>query len=263
MAGPKGASLPWARGGWGCGRRGSTSAGGMGRGRAGALGGGSCRPTCAGRPRWPRCCPSCTCAGSPPAISAPRSKGCWARTRLGCRRPTLHGLPPAGRKNTRRFAGATSPAASTFTCGSMGCISTSGSQTTGWCHKLANVLDKLPQRLQPRAKRALHEMMYAECRTDCAAERSRFEAEYQAKYAKAVESLTANWERLVTFFDFPAEHWKHLRTTNVIESPFPTVRLRERATRGAGSRTKGLLIASKLLHLAPLRSRHLAPPHLF
>ena len=126
-----------------------------------------------------------------------------------------------------------------------------------WCHKLGNVLDKLPQRLQPRAKRALHEMMYAECRADCEAARARFEAEYQPKYPKAVESLTANWERLVTFFDFPAEHWKHLRTTNVIESPFATVRLRERATRGAGSRTKGLLMAFKLLDMVQLRWRHL------
>ncbi len=126
-----------------------------------------------------------------------------------------------------------------------------------WCHKLVNVLDKLPQRLQSRAKRALHEMMYAECRADCEAARARFEAEYQSKYSKAVESLTANWERLVTFFDFPAAHWKHLRTTNVIESPFATVRLRERATRGAGSRTKGLLMAFKLLEMAQLRWRHL------
>ena len=126
-----------------------------------------------------------------------------------------------------------------------------------WCHKLANVLDKLPKRLQPRAKRALHEMMYAERRTDCEAARTRFEAEYQPKYSKAVESLTAHWERLVTFFDFPAEHWKHLRTTNVIESPFATVRLRERATRGAGSRTKGLLMAFKLLEMAQLRWRHM------
>jgi len=126
-----------------------------------------------------------------------------------------------------------------------------------WVHKLANVLDKLPQRLQPRAKRALHEMMYAESRAECEAARSRLEAEYQAKYPKAVESLTANWERLVGFFDFPAEHWKHLRTTNVIESPFATVRLRERATRGAGSRTKGLLMAFKLLDMAQLRWRHL------
>jgi len=126
-----------------------------------------------------------------------------------------------------------------------------------WCHKLGNVLDKLPQRLQPRAKRTLHEMMYAECRADCEAARARFEAEYQPKYPKAVESLTAKWERLVTFFDFPAEHWKHLRTTNVIESPFATVRLRERATRGAGSRTKGLLMAFKLLEMVQLRWRHL------
>ena len=131
-----------------------------------------------------------------------------------------------------------------------------------WVHKLANVLDKLPRRLQPRAKRALHEMMYAERRAACAAARSRFEAEYQAKYPKAVESLTANWQRLVAFFDFPAEHWKHLRTTNVIESPFATVRLRERATRGAGSRTKGLLMAFKLLDMAQQRWRRLDGTHL-
>jgi putative transposase len=126
-----------------------------------------------------------------------------------------------------------------------------------WCHKLVNVLDKLPQRLQPRAKRVLHEMMYAESRAECEAARLRFAAEYQAKYPKAVESLVAPWERLVTFFNFPAEHWKHLRTTNVIESPFATVRLRERATRGAGSRTKGLLMAFKLLEMAQLRWRRL------
>ena len=99
-----------------------------------------------------------------------------------------------------------------------------------WVHQLANVLDQLPKRLQPRAQRARHEMMYAGRRAACA-------AEYQAKYPKAVESLTANSERLVTCFDFPAEHWKPLRTTNLIESPFATGRRRERATRGAGSRT--------------------------
>jgi putative transposase len=126
-----------------------------------------------------------------------------------------------------------------------------------WCHKLSNVLDKLPQRLHSRAKRALHEMMYAAQRSDCEAARVRFTAEYQAKYPKAVESLTANWERLVSFFDFPAEHWKHLRTTNVIESAFATVRLRERVTKGAGSRTKGLLMAFKLLDMAQQRWRRL------
>jgi putative transposase len=126
-----------------------------------------------------------------------------------------------------------------------------------WCHKLVNVLDKLPRRLQPRAKRALHEMMYAESRAECETARARFADEYRAKYRKAVESLAANWERLTAFFDFPAEHWKHLRTTNVIESAFATVRLRERATRGAGSRTKGLLMAFKLLDMAQLRWRRL------
>lgn len=131
-----------------------------------------------------------------------------------------------------------------------------------WCHKLVNVLDKLPQRLQPRAKRALHEMMYAETRSECEAAKTRFAAEYRVKYPKAVESLGAHWERLTTFFDFPAEHWKHLRTTNVIESAFATVRLRERATRGAGSRTKGLLMAFKLLAMAQQRWRRLDGPHL-
>src|SRR6516225_1208666 len=126
-----------------------------------------------------------------------------------------------------------------------------------WCHKLSNVLDKLPQRLHSCAKRALHEMMYAARRSDCEAARVHFAAEYQAKYPKAVESLTANWQRLVSFFDFPAEHWKHLRTTNVIESAFATVRLRERVTKGAGSRTKGLLMAFKLLDMAQQRWRRL------
>jgi putative transposase len=126
-----------------------------------------------------------------------------------------------------------------------------------WCHKLSNVLDKLPRRLHSRAKRALHEMMYAARRSDCEAARMRFAAEYQAKHPKAVESLTASWERLISFFEFPAEHWKHLRTTNVIESAFATVRLRERVTKGAGSRTKGLLMAFKLLDMAEQRWRRL------
>ncbi len=106
------------------------------------------------------------------------------------------------------------------------------------------------------------QLQYAESRAECEAARSRFQAEYQAKYPKAVESLVANWERLVTFFNFPAEHWKLLRTTNIIESPFATVRLRERATRGAGSRSKGLLMAFKLLDMAQLRWRRLDGAHL-
>src|SRR4029079_12464082 len=82
--------------------------------------------------------------------------------------------------------------------------------------------------------------------------------EYGAKYPKAVATLEQDADALLTFFDFPAEHWKHLRTSNVIESPFATVRLRQRVTKGAGSRTKGLLMAYKLLDMAQARWRRIA-----
>jgi transposase-like protein len=119
-----------------------------------------------------------------------------------------------------------------------------------WVHRIANVLDKLPKALQPRAKQALHAMLYAETRTVCEREIRRFTAEYGAKYPKAVAALTTDQERLLTLFDYPAEHWKHLRTTNPIESTFSTVRAREGVTKGAGSRTAGLVMAFKLLHVA-------------
>ena len=119
-----------------------------------------------------------------------------------------------------------------------------------WVHRIANVLDKLPQRLQPKAKRALHDMMYADSRAACESEMAKFVEEFRAKYPKAVESLTTDADRLVVHFDFPAEHWKHLRTTNPIESSFATVKLRTRATKGADSRSAGLTMAFKLLEVA-------------
>src|SRR5262249_33759011 len=131
-----------------------------------------------------------------------------------------------------------------------------------WFHKLGNILDKLPKRLQPRVKTALHEVMYGETRAQARAAISRFAAEYGPKYPKAVATLEKDIEALLTFFDFPAEHWKHLRTSNVIESPFATVRLRQRVTKGAGSRTKGLLMAYKLLAMAQTRWRRLNGAHL-
>jgi putative transposase len=133
---------------------------------------------------------------------------------------------------------------------------------TCWVHRIANVLDKLPTRLQPKAKRALHAMMYAENRAACLAELEVFAAEYGAKYPKAVASLTADQDRLLTHFAFPAEHWGHLRTTNPIESTFATVKLRQRVTKGAGSRTAGLTMAFKLLTMAEQRWRRLNAPHL-
>jgi putative transposase len=119
-----------------------------------------------------------------------------------------------------------------------------------WVHKIANVLDKLPKSIQPRAKQALHAMMYAESKAACSTEIDKFAVEYGAKYPKAVASLVDNRDRLLTFFDFPAEHWKHLRTTNPIESTFATVKLRQRVTKGAGSRAAGLAMAFKLMQSA-------------
>jgi transposase-like protein len=126
-----------------------------------------------------------------------------------------------------------------------------------WLHKMVNVMDKLPQSLQGKAREALREMMYAETRAECETAMDRFIAGHQAKYEKATKCLEAEREKLLTHFDFPAPHWVHLRTTNVIESPFATVRLRERVTKGAGSRTKGLLMAYKLLDMAQARWRRL------
>jgi transposase-like protein len=126
-----------------------------------------------------------------------------------------------------------------------------------WVHRIANVLDKLPKRLQGKAKEALHEVMYAESREAAQESIERFARDYEAKYPKAVASLRRDEELLLTFFDFPAEHWQHLRTTNVIESPFATVRLRQRATKGAGSRRKGLMMAFKLLEMAQKRWRRI------
>jgi putative transposase len=126
-----------------------------------------------------------------------------------------------------------------------------------WFHKLGNVLDKLPKRLQSRVKAALREVMYAESREHAREALTRFSTEYGTKYPKAVATLEKDADVLLTFFDFPAEHWKHLRTSNVIESPFATVRLRQGVTKGAGSRTKGLLMAYKLLDMAQARRRRL------
>ena len=131
-----------------------------------------------------------------------------------------------------------------------------------WVHKIANVLDKLPKRVQPRAKDMLHEIMRAPDRHSALEDIERFSQEYQAKYSKAVETLTKDQDELLTFFDFPAEHWIHLRTTNPIESTFSTVKARTKKTKGAGSRKAGLAMAFKLLLAAEKRWRRISAPHL-
>jgi transposase-like protein len=124
-----------------------------------------------------------------------------------------------------------------------------------WVHKTANVLDALPKRLQPRAKALLHEMVEAPTGADAREALERFRSEFDAKYPKAVAKLDKDWAQLTAFFDFPAEHWRHLRTTNPIESSFATVKLRTRVTKGAGSKTAALAMAYKLLDAAQERWR--------
>jgi len=131
-----------------------------------------------------------------------------------------------------------------------------------WVHRMANVLDKLPKRLQRPAKAALREIMNAPTRADAVKGIDRFEADYGAKYPKAITSLRRDQDRLLTFFDFPAEHWKHIRTSNPIESTFATVRLRQRVTKGPGSRIRGLTMAFKLIQMAQDRWRKLNGSHL-
>lgn len=124
-----------------------------------------------------------------------------------------------------------------------------------WVHKLANVLDKLPKRVQPRAKSMLHEVMNASTKNHALDASAEFEREFSAKYPKATTCLTKDLPELLTFYEFPAEHWRHIRSTNAIESSFATVRLRQRVTKGAGSRMKALTMAFKLLEMAQKRWR--------
>jgi transposase-like protein len=124
-----------------------------------------------------------------------------------------------------------------------------------WFHAAGNVLDCLPKRLQPRAKGLLGEIIEAPTRTDATLALEIFREEYGAKYPKALAKLDRDWTPLTAFFDYPAEHWRHLRTTNPIESSFATVRLRTRVTKGAGSKTAALAMAYKLLESAQERWR--------
>jgi transposase-like protein len=131
-----------------------------------------------------------------------------------------------------------------------------------WVHKTANILDVLPKRLHRQAKAAIHEIYQAETRADADTAIDDFEKIYGDKYPKAVAKLTKDRDVLLTFYDFPAAHWVHLRTTNPIESTFATVRARTRVTKGAGNRRRGLVMAYKLLNAAEDRWRKVNSPEL-
>ncbi len=131
-----------------------------------------------------------------------------------------------------------------------------------WVHKTANVLDALPKSAQPAAKRAIREIDNAEDKDHGARAVRDFEGAYRAKYPKVAKRITDDEEEFLAFFDFPAEHWIHLRTTNPIESTFATVRLRTKVTQGAGSRAAGLAMVFKLIESAHARWRAVNAPHL-
>jgi putative transposase len=131
-----------------------------------------------------------------------------------------------------------------------------------WVHKTANVLSALPKSAHPGAKAALAEIWGAEDKRHAQVAAKRFTDAYGAKFAKAAAKVTDDLDVLLTFYDFPAEHWVHLRTSNPIESTFATVRHRTRVTKGPGSRAAGLAMAFKLIEAAQERWRAVNAPHL-
>lgn len=126
-----------------------------------------------------------------------------------------------------------------------------------WVHKTANVLNKMPKSVQPRAKADLHEIWLSDTRQNADRAFDAFLEKYQAKYEQACNCLNKDRDVLMTFYDFPAEHWKPLRTTNPIESTFATIRLRHRRTKGSGTRRASLAMMFKLAQSAQKRWRRL------
>ena len=130
-----------------------------------------------------------------------------------------------------------------------------------WVHKIRNILDKLPQRLQEKARELLREVMNAPDWESARQGIRAFREEFEAKYERAVACLEEDEDELLRFMEFPAEHWIHLRTTNVIESVFAPAKGRARKTKGAGSRKAGLAMAYKLITTAQGRWRKINAPH--
>ena len=126
-----------------------------------------------------------------------------------------------------------------------------------WVHKTANVLDKLPKSVQVGAKTLIHEMYMSPTKAEGLKMFDRFLSLYEAKYCKACTCLTKSKEQLFTFYDFPAEHWQHIRTTNPIESMFASIRHRSRQTKGCGSRKATLSMVFKLAMEAEKKWRRL------
>jgi len=131
-----------------------------------------------------------------------------------------------------------------------------------WNHKIANVLDQIPKKLQARAREELCAIPYAQTRRETERLRDRFARTWRRTYPNAVAILEKDWERMVAFYDFPKEHWKHLRTTNVVESPFASVRLRTDAAKRFKKVENATALIWRLLRVAESRFRKIDAPHL-
>ena len=131
-----------------------------------------------------------------------------------------------------------------------------------WNHKITNVLDQFPKRVQAEARDLLCKLPYAENREECERLKKGFRQRFGRDYPKACATLERDWERMVTFYEFPKEHWKHLRTTNVVESPFSAVRLRTDAARRFKRAANATALIWKVLMVAQKRFQRLDASHL-
>jgi putative transposase len=133
----------------------------------------------------------------------------------------------------------------------------SGKEQRCWNHKITNVVDALPKRVRAEAGEYLSRIPYAETRQECEGLRNGFIARYGKDFPKATETLARDWDRMVTFYEFPREHWKHIRTTNIIESPFSAVRLRTDAAKRFKKVVNAAAMIWKLLKVAEKSFRRL------
>ena len=131
-----------------------------------------------------------------------------------------------------------------------------------WNHKIMNVLDNFPRKVQPEAKEYLMRMVNAESLAECEKWKRKFKEVFGSNYPKACETLDRDWERMVSFYEFPKEHWRHIRTTNVIESPLASVRLRTYVARRFKKVRNATALIWKVLMVAEKRFRKLNAPHL-
>ena len=139
----------------------------------------------------------------------------------------------------------------------LGEIHPEGEEQRCWNHKITNVLDALPKRVRPKAGEYLRAIPYAETKEECEELRDEFINRYRMDYSKAIEKLNTDWERMVTFYSFPKEHWVHIRTTNVVESPFSSVRLRTDAAKRFKKVENATAMIWKLLRVAEKNFRTL------